>query len=188
MSERCSWPGTDPLYIRYHDTEWGVPERDGTALWAKLMLDGFQAGLSWITILRKRENFRARFEDFQPARLAQWGPPEIAAALADPGIVRHRGKIEATVTNARAFLDMGGAEPFAALVWDRVEGRALVNHWTRPEQVPAETPLSRDLSQALRARGFRFCGPVVTYAWLQACGVVNDHLTGCPRHAEVQRP
>ena len=183
---RCPWCGTDPLYVAYHDTEWGVPERDGRALWEKLTLDGFQAGLAWITILRKRDAFRARFEGFDPERVARWGEAEIAAALADPGIVRHRGKIEATVRGARAFLEMGGARPFAALCWEAVGGRTRVNGFARMDDVPAATPESTALSKALKARGFGFCGPTIVYAFMQASGLVNDHLVTCPRHAALR--
>ncbi|MGF1660435.1 MAG: DNA-3-methyladenine glycosylase I [Rubrimonas sp.] len=187
MSDRCPWCGDDPLYVAYHDDEWGVPEFDGRALWEKLVLDGFQAGLSWITILRKREGFRSRFEGFDPERIARWGEAEIAAALADAGIVRHRGKIEATIGNARAFLDMGGAAAFSGFVWQSVEGRPRVNRFARMDEIPAETAESRALSKALKARGFRFVGPTVVYAWMQACGLVDDHLTSCPRHSEFGR-
>lgn len=180
---RCPWCGDDPLYVAYHDTEWGVPEFDGRALWEKLILDGFQAGLSWITILRKREGFRAAFEGFDPVRVAEWGEPEVARALADPGIVRHRGKIEATVGNARALLAMGGPAPFAALCWDAVGGAPRDGRRASMAEVPARTPESVALSKALKARGFRFCGPTIVYAWMQACGLVNDHLVTCPRHA-----
>ena len=185
--ERCPWCGEDPLYVAYHDEEWGVPERDPRALWEKLVLDGFQAGLSWITILRKRDAFRARFEGFEPATLARWGEAEIAGALADPGIVRHRGKIEATIGNARAWLEIEAAEGFAPFVWSFVDGAPRRNAWISMAEVPAETAESRALSKALKARGFRFCGPTIVYAWMQACGLVNDHVTGCFRHAEVAR-
>lgn len=180
QGERCGWCGDDPLYQAYHDTEWGVPEYDGRALWEKLVLDGFQAGLAWITILRKREAFRAALEGFDPAVIAEWGEPEVARLLADPGIVRHRGKIEATIGNARAYLAMGGAEPFADRMWGYVGGTPLVNHFTTLAEVPASTPLSQQVSKDLRKAGFRFVGPTIVYAWMQACGLVNDHLTGCP--------
>ena len=179
---RCPWCGTDPLYVAYHDTEWGVPEYDGRALWEKLILDGFQAGLAWITILRKREGFRDAFRGFEPEVIAGWGEPEVVRLLADPRIVRHRGKIEATIGNARAFRAMGGAGPFAALVWESVGGTPRLNRFASMAEVPAETPESRALSKALKRAGFRFCGPTIVYAWMQACGVVNDHLTGCHRH------
>ena len=185
MTERCPWCGTDPLYVAYHDTEWGVPERDGRALWEKLVLDGFQAGLAWITILRKREAFRTAFEGFGPEVIAEWGEPEVQRLLGDPGIVRHRGKIEATIGNARAYLDMGGADAFRDHLWGFVDGAPLQNAFATMAEVPPETPLSRAVSKDLRARGFRFVGPTIVYAAMQAMGLVNDHLTGCHRHAEV---
>ncbi len=185
MDGRCSWCGDDPLYVAYHDTEWGVPEYDSRALWEKLILDGFQAGLSWITILRKRDNFRAAFEGFDPEVIARWGEPEVARLLADPGIVRHRGKIEATIGNARAYLDIEAGEGFSDYLWNRVGGTPIQNGFASMAEVPAETPLSRQISKDLKKAGFRFCGPTIVYAWMQACGMVNDHMTGCPRHAEV---
>ncbi|CAM4262751.1 DNA-3-methyladenine glycosylase I [Palleronia rufa] len=187
MSEtacRCPWCGDDPLYVAYHDTEWGVPERDPRALWEKLILDGFQAGLSWITILRKRDNFRAAFGGFDPSVIAGWGEPEVARLLGDSGIVRHRGKIEAAIGNARAYLAIGD---FSAFVWDHVDGAPLQNAPVAMADVPTQTPASRALSKSLTARGFRFCGPTITYAWMQACGLVNDHLAACPRRAPVAR-
>ena len=185
MDGRCPWCGDDPLYVAYHDTEWGVPERDGRALWEKLVLDGFQAGLAWITILRKRDGFRAAFHDFEPERVAAYTEADVARLLADPGIVRHRGKIEAAITGARAYLEMGGAPAFADLCWSYVDGAPLQNRFGSMNEVPAETPLSRRISKDLKARGFKFCGPTIVYAWMQATGMVNDHLTGCPRHAEL---
>ena len=184
MGERCSWCGTDPLYVAYHDREWGRPETDGRALFEKLMLDGFQAGLAWITILRKRDAFRARFEGFEPERLARWGEAEVAAALSDPGIVRHRGKIEATVSNARAWLEIEAATGFSRFLWQFAGFAPVQNRWESMAQVPAETPMSREMSKALKAAGFRFCGPTIVYAFAQAVGIVNDHLAGCPAHAD----
>jgi DNA-3-methyladenine glycosylase I len=184
-SGRCGWCGTDPIYVEYHDTEWGVPEHDSRALWEKLILDGFQAGLSWITILRKRDAFRAAFEGFDPGRIAGWDGADVARCLSDPGIVRHRGKIEAAIGNARAFLEIDERHGFANYVWNYVDGVPLQNSWTSLEEVPAFTPLSEGLSKDLKAAGFRFCGPTIVYAWMQATGLVNDHLVGCPRHAEV---
>jgi DNA-3-methyladenine glycosylase I len=182
---RCGWCGTDPLYVAYHDTEWGVPERDGRALWEKLVLDGFQAGLSWITILRKRDAFRAAFDGFDPARIAEWDEAEVARCLADPGIVRHRGKIEATIGNARAYQQIEARVGFADFLWAYVDGTPLQNRPVTMADVPAQTPLSRRISQDLRAEGFRFCGPTIVYAFMQATGMVNDHLIGCPRHAAL---
>ena len=180
---RCGWAGTDPVYVAYHDTEWGVPERDGRALWEKLVLDGFQAGLSWITILKKRDAFRRAFADFEPAVIATWGEDEVRRLLADPGIVRHRGKIEATIGNARAWLEIEARDGFSAFVWARIGPVPIQNHWADQTRVPAQTPLSVGLSKDLRAAGFRFCGPTITYAWMQACGLVNDHVATCHRHA-----
>ena len=178
--ERCGWCGQDPLYTAYHDHEWGVPEYDGRALWEKLVLDGFQAGLAWITILRKRDAFRAAFQGFDPAVIATWGEPDVTRLLADPGIVRHRGKIEATIGNARAWLEMGGAEPFSRAMWAYVDGTPIVNRFATLAEVPASTPLSQKISKDLRRAGFRFVGPTIVYAWMQACGLVNDHLVTCP--------
>ncbi len=183
--ERCPWCGDDPLYVAYHDEEWGVPERDGRALFEKLVLDGFQAGLSWITILRKRDGFRAAFDGFDPEKVARYGEAEVARILADPGVVRHRGKIEAAVGNARAWLEIEEREGFSNYLWDRVDGQPLQNRFAALSEVPAETPLSRDVSKALKAEGFKFCGPTIVYAFMQAVGMVNDHLVGCPRHGEV---
>ncbi len=182
---RCIWCGTDPLYVAYHDTEWGVPEYDSRALWEKLVLDGFQAGLAWITILRKRDAFREAFRGFDPEVIAGWGEAEVARLLADPGIVRHRGKIEATIGNARAWLEVEERGGFDALVWDHVGGVPLRNVWARQSEVPPSTEMSERLSKELKWRGFRFCGPTIVYAWLEATGVVNDHLVGCFRHREV---
>lgn len=183
--ERCSWCGSDPLYVHYHDTEWGVPERDARALWEKLILDGFQAGLSWITILKKRENFRAAFQGFEPEVIARWGEPEVAALLQHAGIVRHRGKIEATITNARAYLEIQEKQGFDAYLWGFVDGEPIQNSFRSMEDVPAETPLSRQISKSLKSQGFKFCGPTIVYAVMQAMGMVNDHFVTCPRHAEV---
>lgn len=185
VETRCPWCGSDPLYVAYHDNEWGVPERDGRALFEKLILDGFQAGLSWITILRKRPAFRAAFDGFDPARIARYGEADIARLLGDSGIIRHRGKIEATIGGARAWLDMGGAPAFERFLWDFTGGRPIVNRFERSDQVPTETPLSREISKALKAKGFRFCGPTIVYAFMEAVGMVNDHLLGCPRHAPL---
>ena len=184
MAERCGWCGTEPIYVDYHDREWGRPETDSRALFEKLTLDGFQAGLSWITILKKRDAFRTRFEGFDPARIARWGDAEITAALADPGIVRHRGKIEATIGNARAWLEIEADQGFDRFLWSFVDFKPVLNHRETMAQIPAETEMSKEMSKALRAAGFRFCGPTIVYAFAQAVGMVNDHLTGCPQHAE----
>ena len=181
--QRCDWAGDDPLYQAYHDTEWGVPEYESRALWEKLVLDGFQAGLSWITILRKRENFRAAFEGFEPHRIANWGEAEVARLLQDPGIIRHRGKIEAAITNARAWQEIEAREGFDQFMWRYVDGVPLQNRFATQAEVPPKTALSEQVSRDLRQAGFKFCGPTIVYAWMEACGLVNDHLTTCHRHA-----
>lgn len=183
MGERCGWADGEAIYQAYHDDEWGVPEYDGRALWEKLVLDGFQAGLSWITILKKRESFRAAFAGFDPHVIAGWGEEEVARLLADKGIVRHRGKIEATTTNARAWIDIERDQGFAEFLWGRIGWQPIVNRWSSLAEVPAETPLSKQISKDLKKAGFRFCGPTIVYAFMQAVGMVNDHLTTCPRHA-----
>ncbi len=185
MSDRCPWCGQDPLYVAYHDHEWGVPEWDSRALWEKLVLDGFQAGLSWITILKKREAFRAAFDGFDPQSVARWGEAQVAAALANPGIIRHRGKIEATVQNARAYLALQEKGDFAALLWGFVGGTPLQNTPAVPAQIPTQTPTSQAMSTMLRQSGFSFVGPTIVYAFMQACGLVNDHLVTCPAHPRI---
>ncbi|MCF4166053.1 DNA-3-methyladenine glycosylase I [Zavarzinia compransoris] len=166
--------------MAYHDEEWGVPERDGRALFEKLMLDGFQAGLAWITILRKRDGFRRRFEGFEPKRLAEWGEAEVAAALADAGIVRHRGKIEATIGNARGYLEIEAREgDFSRFLWSFVGGAPIVNAWETIGQAPTESAEAKAMSKALKQYGFRFVGPTIVYAFMQAVGMVDDHLVGC---------
>ncbi|SMO79740.1 DNA-3-methyladenine glycosylase I [Paracoccus laeviglucosivorans] len=183
---RCTWCGTDPLYVAYHDTEWGVPEYDSRSLWEKLVLDGFQAGLSWITILRKRDSFREVFEGFDPQRVANWGEPQVAQALQNPGIIRHRGKIEAAVTGARAYLEIEAREGFSPFIWSFVGGKPIQNRRASMSEVPTQTAESQAMAKALKKHGFKFCGPVITYAFMQACGLVNDHMTGCPCHAQVR--
>ena len=185
MGDRCPWCGQDPLYVAYHDQEWGVPERDPRALWEKLVLDGFQAGLSWITILRKRDAFRSAFAGFAPEVIAGWGEADVVRLLADAGIVRSRSKIEATIGNARAYLDIAAGEGFDRWLWRFVDGRPLQNRFRTPAQVPAETSLSNAVSRDLRRAGFRFAGPTIVYAFMQATGMVNDHLVTCPRHDAV---
>ena len=183
---RCSWPGEDPLYIAYHDEEWGVPVSDDQALFEKLILDGFQAGLAWITILRKRDNFLAAFDGFQPEIIAGYGPEKIASLMADAGIVRNRAKIEATVASARAWLELREQDgSFSDFLWGFVGGAPIVNRWRSHDEIPAETADSKAMSKALKARGFRFCGPTICYAFMQAVGMVNDHTLDCFRHGEV---
>lgn len=184
---RCAWCGTDPLYVAYHDTEWGVPEYDARALWEKLVLDGFQAGLAWITILRKREAFRAAFDGFDPEKVARYGEADRARLLADPGIVRSAAKIDATIRGARIWCDMRErGEDFSAVLWDFVDGRPVQTGAATIADVPAQTPTSVAMAKALKARGFSFCGPVITYAFMQATGMVNDHVHACFRHDEVR--
>jgi len=187
MSERCGWCGTEKIYVDYHDTEWGVPEYDSRALWEKLILDGFQAGLSWITILKKREAFREAFEGFQPNVIATWGEPEVARLLQNAGIVRHRGKIEATIGNARAWQKIEQREGFDTFLWRYFDGKPLQNQWKTLDEVPAFTPLSTQISKDLKKEGFRFCGPTIVYAFAQACGLINDHLVTCPCHEKVAK-
>ena len=183
---RCDWCGTDPLYVAYHDTEWGVPEYDDRALFEKLMLDGFQAGLAWITILRKRENFRAAFDGFDPSVVARYGEKDVTRLLSDAGIVRHRGKIEATIGNAQAWLTIMDGGSFSDFLWQHVDGEPRQNAFRSMAEVPAQTPESVALSKALKKAGFRFCGPTIVYAVMQACGLVNDHIVGCPRREAVK--
>jgi DNA-3-methyladenine glycosylase I len=181
---RCPWPKQDPLYVAYHDEEWGVPEFDDRALYEKLILDGFQAGLSWITILRKRENFRRAFDGFEPEKIARYPKRKIESLMKDVGIVRNRAKIEGTVSSARAWLAIMESGPgFSRLLWDYLDGTPKLNHFRSIKQVPAETELSRRISKDLAARGFKFVGPTIVYAFMQAVGMVNDHLVTCHRHA-----
>jgi DNA-3-methyladenine glycosylase I len=181
---RCWWPGTDELYVAYHDTEWGVPEFDDRALYEKLVLDGFQAGLSWITILRKRENFRRAFAGFDPAAIARFEAAHVEALMLDAGIVRNRAKIEGAIASARAWLAIQEREGFSNFLWGFVDGRPVQNDLQSRAGIMAETDISRRISKALKAEGFAFCGPTIVYAFMQAVGMVNDHLVGCFRHAE----
>jgi DNA-3-methyladenine glycosylase I len=178
----------DPLYEAYHDQEWGVPERDSRALWEKLVLDGFQAGLSWITILRKREAFREAFAGFDPDIVARFGEADRARLMADAGIIRSNAKIDAAISGAKIYLDMRDrGEDFAEFLWAFTDGAPIANRWTEGAQVPAQTPLAVDLAKALKAKGFKFCGPVIVYAFMQATGMVNDHVVDCFRHEPVAR-
>lgn len=186
MTERCGWCGTEPIYVDYHDNEWGVPEYDPRALWEKLVLDGFQAGLNWITILRKRDAFREEFEGFDPERIARWDAKNVENALQNPGIIRHRGKIEGTIRSAKLFLEIESAEGFTPYLWGFVGGKPVQNGWTSMGQVPAATDESTAMSKALKKRGFTFCGPVICYAFMQATGMVNDHITSCHCHDRVK--
>jgi DNA-3-methyladenine glycosylase I len=177
---RCPWATRDPLYVAYHDEEWGVPERDSRALYEKLVLDGFQAGLSWITILRKRDAFRAAFDGFDPARIARYNAKKVERLMQDAGIVRNRAKIEGAIASARAYLEV--EQGFSKYLWDFVDGKPIRNNFRHIGEVPAETELSRKISKDLKTRGFKFCGPTIVYAFMQAIGMVDDHLVGCWRH------
>jgi DNA-3-methyladenine glycosylase I len=184
--KRCPWARQDPLYVAYHDQEWGVPEFDDRALYEKLVLDGFQAGLSWIIILRKRDNFRRAFGGFDPHKIARYTPKKIEALMRDEGIVRNRAKIEGAVASARAWLQIMDKGPgLSPLLWDFLDGRPKVNRFRSTAQIPAETAVSRKMSKELAARGFKFCGPTIVYAFMQAVGMVNDHLVQCHRHAAL---
>ena len=186
---RCAWPGQDPLYVAYHDEEWGVPEYDPRALYEKLVLDGFQAGLAWITILRKRENFRRAFNQFAPEKIARYGKREVARLLKDEGIIRSRAKIEAAIRGAQLWLDIEEKEPggFTEFIWKHVDDKPRVNRFRSIKQVPAKTEMSEELSKELKSRGFNFVGPVIVYAFAQAVGMVNDHVVTCYRHEECAK-
>ena len=177
--KRCPWPGVDPVYVAYHDTEWGVPEWESRALFEKLILDGFQAGLSWITILRKRDAFRQAFDGFAPEKIARYKPAKVEKLMQDAGIVRNRAKIESTVKSAGVWLDIEAKQGFSNYLWDFVDGRPLQGQLRHMGEIQAETPLSKTISKDLKARGFNFCGPTIVYAFMQATGMVNDHLVDC---------
>jgi DNA-3-methyladenine glycosylase I len=186
---RCEWRGMagDPVYEAYHDTEWGVPEYDSRALWEKLVLDGFQAGLAWITILRKRDAFRAAFDNFDPEKVALYGEADRARLMADAGIVRSNAKIDAAISSAKIYLAMRDrGEDFSQFCWGFTGGRPIQNRWTGFGEVPAQTELAVEVSKALKARGFKFVGPVIVYAWMQAVGMVNDHFVQCHCHDRVK--
>jgi DNA-3-methyladenine glycosylase I len=186
---RCAWSSSDPLYTRYHDEEWGVPIRgNDKALFERIVLEGAQAGLSWLTILRKRENYRAAFDHFDPAVVARYNEDKVADLLANPGIIRNRLKINAAIHNAGKFLHV--QEEFGSFdryLWSFVDGKTIQNRWRSLSEIPAETEQSRKLSRDLTARGFKFVGPTICYAMMQACGLVNDHTIDCFRHDEVLR-
>ena len=188
MVTRCAWVGLgDPLYEAYHDTEWGVPEHDSRALFEKLTLDGFQAGLSWITILRKRDAFRSAFAGFEPEVLAEWGQADVDRLLQDPGIIRHRGKIEATLSNARAYLEIEAKTGFDTYLWTYVDGVPIQGNYATHADVPTQSPLSEQISKDLKRAGFKFVGPTIVYAFMEACGLYNNHTTDWFRHKEVAR-
>ena len=192
---RCWWPGTDPVYVDYHDTEWGVPEYDSRAIYEKLILDGFQAGLSWITILRRREGFRRAYQNFEPERIARFTEADVERLMGDTGIIRNRAKIRGTVSGARAWLAIEEAGPgFSDFLWDFCEGRPIQTNPRSRADIATETEVSKRISKALKRKGFTFVGPTIVHAFMQAVGMVNDHLVGCHRHGpcaalgEVPRP
>ena len=181
--KRCAWAGSDPLYVAYHDEEWGVPQRDPRMLWEMLMLEGFQAGLAWITVLRKRDALRTAFKGFDPAKVARFGEKDIARLLADPGIIRSRAKIEATMAGARIYQAMQNDDKdFADYAWSFTKGKPIKGDG---KTVLATTPLSEQISKDLKKRGFKFVGPTIVYAWMQAVGIVNDHAVHCFRRNQV---
>jgi DNA-3-methyladenine glycosylase I len=185
---RCPWTGlADAAYARYHDEEWGVPATDDRALFEKLILEGFQSGLSWLTILRKREHFRLAFDGFDPMKIARYGAAEIGRLMADPGIIRNRLKIEAAIDSAKAFLALAERQSFASFLWGFLENGPIVNHHQSLSDVPPQTELSQRISKALKSKGFRFVGPTTVYAFMQSVGMVNDHLISCHRHAACAR-
>jgi DNA-3-methyladenine glycosylase I len=184
--KRCGWHSDDPLMIAYHDEEWGVPVRDDKALFGKLILDGFQAGLSWRTILHKRENFLKAFHGFDPAKMARYSEKKVERLMNDAGIIRNRSKIVSSVTSAKAYLNLVKEEgSFADFLWQFTGGKTKVNRWKSMAELPAESDESRAMSKALKARGFKFVGPTICYAFMQAVGMVNDHAVTCFRHREV---
>jgi DNA-3-methyladenine glycosylase I len=189
QKQRCWWPGENALYQAYHDEDWGVPEYDSRALYEKLVLDGFQAGLSWITILRKRENFRKAFHQLEPQKIARYGAKDIERLLGNDGIVRSRAKIEAAIRGARLWLEIEEKESggFTDLIWKHVDGKPVQNRFKAKTDIPTQTAMSLGLTKELKQRGFNFCGPVIVYAFAQAVGMVNDHLTTCFRHAECAK-
>ncbi|EPB7320134.1 DNA-3-methyladenine glycosylase I [Yersinia enterocolitica] len=183
--QRCGWVTTDPLYLAYHDTEWGIPRTDSQALFEMLCLEGQQAGLSWITVLKKREHYRKCFHNFDPIRVAKMGPEEVEKLVLDSGIIRHRGKIQAIITNAQAYLAMeANGEDFSRFIWSFVDGEPKINHWWCLAECPATTPISDAMSKALKKRGFKFIGSTICYAFMQASGLVNDHLASCFCHPD----
>lgn len=186
-AQRCEWCGTDPLYVAYHDTEWGLPLHDDAKLFEFLILEGAQAGLSWITVLRKRENYRAAFDNFDAERIARYGEADVARLLANAGIIRNRLKISATIDSARAYLAIRErGQSFNDYLWQFVDHQPIINHWQNLAQTPASTAISEKMSKQLKKDGFRFVGSTICYAFMQATGMVNDHIITCPRHAQVQ--
>ena len=188
MIQRCLWCGDDPIYVAYHDTEWGVPEHNDQALYEKLCLDGFQAGLSWIIVLKKRENFRAAFDDFDPEKIARYGKPQVNRLLKDAGIIRSQAKINGAITNAKAWLEImeQGNGSFDHFLWKHVNHQTIINRWKSDKQIPTSTLASEAMAKDLKKHNFKFVGPTICYAFMQAVGMVNDHVLECPRHDEVQ--
>lgn len=186
--QRCSWCGNDPVYISYHDTEWGVPEHNDQALYEKLCLDGFQAGLSWITVLKKRENFRSAFDGFEPKKVARYNKSKVKILLKNSGIIRSEAKIKAVIANARAWLEImdHGQGSFNKFLWKHVSNQTIINQWEKESKIPASTAISEAMAKDLKHHGFAFVGPTICYAFMQAVGMVNDHVIECPRHIEVQ--
>lgn len=188
MPKRCAWCGDDSLYVSYHDGEWGVPVYSDQGHFEHLVLEGMQAGLSWLTILRKRDNFRKAFAGFDIAKVARFSPARVEKLLADPGIVRNRLKVESAVNNARRFLEVQREfVSFTKYIWSFVDNKPMVNRWKSMGKIPAKTPLADQISKDLKKRGFKFVGPTIIYAHLQATGLVNDHVTSCFRHKQVQK-
>lgn len=181
--DRCPWAGSQPIYIAYHDEEWGVPNSDDRAMFEKLLLEGFQAGLSWITVLKKRQRFRKVFDNFEAEKMARYGPDKIDALLADAGIIRHRGKIEAAISNARAYLELTEKISLSAFLWDFVDGVPIQNAYAKMDDFPARTDISTAIAKSLKSKCFKFCGPTTVYAFMQSMGMVNDHFVTCARHS-----
>lgn len=186
MKNRCAWAETNSVYRAYHDEEWGVPKYDSRDLWEKLVLDGFQAGLSWMTILKKRQNFRDAFAGFSPGLISGWGQDELQKLMMNPGIVRNRSKIEATISNARAYLEIESKQGFNNFLWDYFDGEVVQNNWTRQAEIPTTDARSEQISKDLKKAGFKYCGPTIVYAFLEASGFMNNHLISCYRHDEVK--
>ena len=187
--KRCSWCSDDPIYVAYHDEEWGVPEHDDQALYEKLCLDGFQAGLSWIIVLKKRENFRVAFDNFDPEKIAKYGKQQVNRLLQDSGIIRSQSKINGAIANARAWLEImeAGVGSFDGFLWKHVDYKPIRNKWKTDGQIPAATPISEAMAKDLKKHNFKFVGPTICYAFMQAVGMVNDHVVGCPRYKEVNQ-
>ncbi|MCH2147416.1 MAG: DNA-3-methyladenine glycosylase I [Phycisphaerales bacterium] len=185
---RCVWCGDDPIYVAYHDTEWGVPEHDDQALYEKLCLDGFQAGLSWIIVLKKRDNFRKAFKNFDPKKVARFGKRDLNQLLKDAGIIRSKAKIEGAIANAKAWLEImeQGVGAFDDFLWKHVNHKTIVNKWETDAQIPAQTKESEAMAKDLKKHGFKFVGPTICYAFMQAVGMVNDHVVSCPRHKALK--